>query len=156
MQVQVLNSANEMVKAAADDLNSRAFRQHAALFIITCRKTKRVLVVKRFKDNQIGLPCGKIDAGERPVDAAYRELYEETGVTSDRLAGATSYMASIQFEGTLVHIFQNFVNSEAGIGAAPGFEKETVPQWISVDDLVKTESRFQSFNIVALHKAGLF
>lgn len=155
MTVRVLNSASEVVKIAADDLNSRAFKQHAALFVIQCKKTKRVLVVKRFKDHQIGLPCGKMEPFENPADAAYRELFEETGLPPSAVT-RSRYLASIQFEGTLVHVFQGETQTEQVVAAAKGFEDETAPRWVSIEDLVKTESRFQSFNIIALHKAGLF
>lgn len=150
-----VNTSNELVRDAVNDLNGRAFRQQASLFVIQCEQTKRILVVKRFKDNQIGLPCGKIDSGEAPIDAAFRELYEETGIGGSRLVRSTRYIAAIQFEGTLVHVYSNNIAVESGIGAAPGFERETLPQWFDISDLVKLESRFQSFNIVALHKAGL-
>lgn len=155
MFLKVGDNASEVVIEAVKDLNARAFRQQASLFVITCSTTKRVLVVRRSKDDQVGLPCGKIDGDEIPLEAAIRELYEETGVKASRFDFATRYIAAVQFEGTLVHIFQNSIESEEDIGAAPGFEHETIPQWFDVTDLVKLPSRFRSFNIVALHKAGL-
>lgn len=46
----------------------------------------RILMCKRVKDPYLGLynlVGGHIDDGESGEDAAYRELYEETGITGD-------------------------------------------------------------------------
>lgn len=42
-----------------------------------------VLVVNRPKQNKFGLPGGKVEPGETPIDAAVRETYEETGIDLD-------------------------------------------------------------------------
>jgi len=38
------------------------------------------LVIHRLKDNEYGLPGGKVFKNERPVDALVREVFEETGL----------------------------------------------------------------------------
>jgi 8-oxo-dGTP diphosphatase len=57
---------------------------------VVWRRTKkhglRVLLVHRPRYDDWSLPKGKLDAGEQALDAALREVHEETGLTCD--AGA--------------------------------------------------------------------
>ena len=49
---------------------------------------RRILMCKRIKEPYLGLynlVGGHIDRGERGEDAAYRELFEETGITGDHI-----------------------------------------------------------------------
>ncbi|GIU67357.1 NUDIX hydrolase [Candidatus Phycosocius spiralis] len=46
----------------------------------------RVLLIKRSKpprQNEWSIPGGKIEWGEKAIDAAHRELFEETGIVAD-------------------------------------------------------------------------
>lgn len=52
---------------------------------VVCLKDGEVLLIRRGKAPRQGewsLPGGRIEPGERAVDAALRELYEETGVAA--------------------------------------------------------------------------
>jgi 8-oxo-dGTP pyrophosphatase MutT (NUDIX family) len=74
---------------------------------------------------------GHIEAGERPADAARRELAEETGLTPDRLYNLsrveTFYQQRLD-EVALVPVFAAFV--AAGADARPGPEHDRV-EWLS-------------------------
>jgi len=53
---------------------------------VVCLKDDQVLLIRRGKAPRIGewsLPGGRIEPGERAVDAALRELREETGVEAE-------------------------------------------------------------------------
>lgn len=60
----------------------------------------------RHHAGQISLPGGALEPGESPVEAALREMYEETGysVTKGQVAGALSDIAAVP-SGYLVHPF---------------------------------------------------
>lgn len=66
---------------------SRSDFPDAAGWICNCviRHRDRILLLQRDPDSNMGgrwdLPGGKADAGEEPIDAALRELTEETGLT---------------------------------------------------------------------------
>ncbi|MGH6978331.1 MAG: NUDIX hydrolase [Brevundimonas sp.] len=53
---------------------------------VVCLKDDQVLLIRRGKAPRLGewtLPGGRIELGERAIDAALRELREETGVEAE-------------------------------------------------------------------------
>lgn len=63
-------------------------RRIAVVFLVDRRG--RILMQQRTADaatspNQWTMPGGKIEEGEQPIEAAHRELYEETGLRADTL-----------------------------------------------------------------------
>ena len=76
---------------------------------------------------------GHIEAGERPADAARRELVEETGLAPDRLYNLSRVETFYQHradEIALVPAFAAFV--AVGADARPGSEHDRL-EWLSPD-----------------------
>ena len=50
-------------------------------------ETFNILVVERLNESKIGLPGGKVEENEEPIDAVIREIKEETNldITKDQL-----------------------------------------------------------------------
>lgn len=148
---------NKEILTAAAELarEEKPARLNASLSVIHCVDTGRVLVTHRAKDGQLGLPCGKADAGEMTLETAYRELEEETGVRRVDLVDGLGYMQDINMSGCIVSVYVGVVPLELKVGPEKGFESEGPASWMKPEDIAKTPSRFQNFNTVVLFNAGL-
>ena len=74
------------------------------------------------------LPGGHLEAGERPVEAAVRELAEETGIELPADALALASVMSYERDGTLAHCL--VYNAAAPAGVEPALNDEhVVARW---------------------------
>jgi len=83
----------------------RARLETSAGGIVVRREGERALylLIRDSYDNW-GFPKGHVEAGERPEDAAMREVCEETGVRGVRLRGAIHTVDwYFRFRGRLIH-----------------------------------------------------
>lgn len=64
-------------------IDTDGYRQNVA--IIICNKNGQVLWAKRFGQHSWQFPQGGIKEGETPVQAMYRELYEEVGLKPEHV-----------------------------------------------------------------------
>lgn len=110
----------------------------------------RVLAFRRDDREGLALPCGKVEAGEPPSDAAVREAKEETGLDVELVPGRTPYVG---FEGqgnALVYTFLATVRGGALLESAPG---EGVPIWASVAEVA--QGPYWHYNQRALRFFGI-
>lgn len=139
------------VNSAYENLIKNTGRS-ASLSIVRATSTGRFAVVTSRKSGNIGFPCGKIDAGETPTEAAYRELHEETGLVL--LPSNIQYRVTLTLEGCNVSVFTGMVAEETLLQPAKGFENETNPEWMDLEKLLSIDSRYKDFNIVVSHMTG--
>jgi ADP-ribose pyrophosphatase len=70
---------------------------------------KRILLVRQYRlpaDKYLWeLPAGKVDQGEKPLDAAKRELVEETGYSARKWSKLASFWVSPGYVGERMTIF---------------------------------------------------
>ena len=70
---------------------------------------KRILLVRQYRlpaDKHLWeLPAGKVDEGEKPLEAAKRELIEETGYRAKKWSKLVSFWASPGYVGEKMTIF---------------------------------------------------
>lgn len=77
---------------------------------VVCLRGDEVLLIRRGKPPRLGewsLPGGRIEPGERAVDAALRELVEETGVTA-RITGLIDVVDGIFTEAGLHYVLIDY------------------------------------------------
>jgi 8-oxo-dGTP diphosphatase len=93
---------------ATAGIDVRVLRLAAAVVV----HDDRVLIVRRsmterFLPGAWGIPCGKLDRGERPGDGALRELKEETGLTGLLLRQAADSTFPSVWRGLPTHNVQH-------------------------------------------------
>ncbi|MFV3330823.1 NUDIX hydrolase [Pseudomonas sp. NY15437] len=72
---------------------------------VICRLDDKILFVRKSK-SKWNLPGGRIEADERPGQAAVRELIEETGLTIEQM----NYVAPLELYQTLHYVFETPVD----------------------------------------------
>jgi len=80
-----------------------------AVAVLALTDDSRMLVVEQYRKplekSQIEIPAGKLDAGEDPLDAAKRELEEETGYRCESLRHISSFYTSPGFADEILHLY---------------------------------------------------
>lgn len=97
---------------------------------VVLRRGPKILGFVRSDNQEIGLPCGGIQEGETPEQAAVRECYEETGYHVKVSGGP--YVGFC--DGALVY---TFLVEEDGDSEAPTHPHEGTPAWVSPRELTK-------------------
>lgn len=77
--------------------------------IIPITSNNEVIFIKQFREaineEALELPAGLIEKGEKPIEAARRELEEETGIICNKIEYVTEYYSSAGFTDEKVHVF---------------------------------------------------
>jgi ADP-ribose pyrophosphatase len=84
-------------------------RHGAAVAIVAVDRQQRVLLVRQERPAVGGkvleIPAGMLEAGEPPLDAAKRELQEETGLHGGAWVEVASVLSSPGFTDERIHLF---------------------------------------------------
>ncbi|KKW32699.1 MAG: hypothetical protein UY76_C0019G0009 [Candidatus Uhrbacteria bacterium GW2011_GWA2_52_8d] len=104
-----------------------------------------VLAFRRFDREGFALPCGSIDEGETPAQAAVREAKEETGLDVELVPAQIPFVGFDTVGNNLVTTFLARVVGGKLIDEAPG---EGMPLWASPYAL--TTGPYGHYNMRAL------
>ena len=125
------------------------FRAAGVLISRRINNEHTVLGFRRLDEGRQGvaLPCGGVEEGEAPAEAACREALEETGLTV-ALVGEP-FVALERLDQVEVHIWQAIIIDE-GEALTP---HEGVPEWVSPSELLN--GPYGDFNRLMLEHCGM-
>lgn len=84
-------------------------RHPGAVAIVALTDEGRICLVRQYRAAlgrvTVEIPAGKLSPGEDPLDAANRELLEETGLVAERVAYLTTIATAVGYCDELIHIY---------------------------------------------------
>lgn len=106
--------------------------------VVALRSDGMICLVRQWRvaigRQTLEIPAGKLERGEDPLDAARRELVEETGLVPGRIEPLVTVLGSPGFtdERTRVFLAQDLVESES----CPDEGEYVDVVWMNVDDVL--------------------
>ena len=116
----------------------RAIVRHGgSAVMLAVDERKRVLLVKQFRlpaeKDLWEIPAGRLDPGEKPLDAARRELAEETGYTAKKWKKLVAWWPSPGYVSEKMHLF---LATDLQRGKATPMEDERIEtRWFKKKEL---------------------
>jgi ADP-ribose pyrophosphatase len=106
---RIISLQVDTVKLPNGETSSREIVRHPGAVAILALLDDRMLVVEQYRKplerSLVEIPAGKLEPGEDPLEAAKRELEEETGYRCETLKHLCSFYTSPGFADELLHIY---------------------------------------------------
>lgn len=84
-------------------------RHQGAVCVVPVTDRNEIIVVRQYRYPigrvTVEIPAGKLDPGEKPLDAAKRELSEETGVESADITYIGGLYPSVAYTDEIIHMY---------------------------------------------------
>jgi len=99
----------DTVRLPNGETATREIVRHPGAVAVIAMRDGRLLVVEQFRKAlervQVEIPAGKLEPGEDPLEAARRELEEETGYRAKSIRHLRSFSTSPGFAEEVVHLY---------------------------------------------------
>ena len=123
-RVEVLSYADEKGR----QVKREVVRHPGAVVILPVKADGRLVLIRNYRiavdDHLWEIPAGKLERGEEPLDAAGRELREETGYTARSIRKLGAFHTSPGFADELIHAYVAEQLEFVGQALEPGEEIE--------------------------------
>lgn len=107
---RILNLRKDKVSLPDGNTGMREIIEHSGGSAILCEKEDKILMVKQFryayKEEIWEIPAGKVNAGENPMDTAFRELEEEGGIKAEKMELLFSVYPSPGYTSEIIRIYR--------------------------------------------------
>ena len=108
-QGRIISLQVDEVQLPNGEVTTREIVRHPGAVAVIALHDNKMIVVEQYRKplekSQVEIPAGKLDAGEHPLEAAKRELEEETGYTSESIRHVCSFYTSPGFADELLHLY---------------------------------------------------
>lgn len=106
---KVISLQVDTVKLPDGSLGKREIVKHPGAVAVLALHEGRILLVDQYRQAmgrcELEIPAGKLEKGEDPMEAAKRELQEETGYTCGKISHLHSFYTSPGFADEIIHLY---------------------------------------------------
>ena len=106
---KIINLKKQKVTVKSGTSYREIIEHNGGAVIIAITQDKKMVMIRQFRKPadkvMFEVPAGKIDPGEDPMDAAKRELKEETGYTAGSVRYLTKFYPTVGYSQELLYLY---------------------------------------------------
>ena len=105
----IINLRRDKVTVQGGTSYREIIEHNGGAVIAALTEDKKLVMVRQYRKPadkvMLEVPAGKIDPGEKPLDAAVRELKEETGYTAEKVEFLTQFYPSVGYSEEVLYLY---------------------------------------------------
>ena len=105
----IINLRRDKVTVQGGTSYREIIEHNGGAVIAALTEDKKLVMVRQYRKPadkvMLEVPAGKIDPGEKPLDAAVRELKEETGYTAAKAEFLTQFYPSVGYSEEVLYLY---------------------------------------------------
>ena len=105
----IINLRRDKVTVQGGTSYREIIEHNGGAVIAALTEDKKLVMVRQYRKPadkvMLEVPAGKIDPGEKPLDAAVRELKEETGYTAEKVEFLTEFYPSVGYSEERLYLY---------------------------------------------------
>ena len=105
----IINLRRDKVTVQGGTSYREIIEHNGGAVIAALTEDKRLVMVRQYRKPadkvMLEVPAGKIDPGEKPLEAAVRELKEETGYTAEKVEFLTQFYPSVGYSEEVLYLY---------------------------------------------------